>query len=61
MYYADVLQLIGKNAAGLIQQGEYVNIRLWDLLNQKDAADERSAEEIARDVLSKAGLEVIDK
>ena len=53
MYLTDVLRLLGENAA-MLTKGSYVTVRWADLDKQKE--DERSAEEIALDVIRKAGL-----
>ena len=53
-YVTDVLQLIGENIA-TIARGSYVVNRWLDLVEEKKP-DNRSADEIAADVILHAGL-----
>ena len=53
-YVTDVLQLIGENIAS-IARGSYVVSRWLDLVEEKKP-DNRSADEIAADVILHAGL-----
>lgn len=53
-YVTDVLRLIGENIA-TVARGSYITSRWLDLEDEKKP-DNRSADEIAADIILKAGL-----
>ena len=53
IYVTDNLRIIGKNT------GTYMDKRYYDMVNPK-IQDNRTGEEIVADVLSRAGIEVIN-
>lgn len=54
-YITDVLQLICENVAQTAPKGSYITAKWRELATDKPK-DERSADEIALDVIRKAGL-----
>lgn len=57
IYISDALRIIGENTAKYAG-GSYMNSRYVDIVSPK-TKDERTGEEIAADVIKRAGLEVI--
>ena len=53
-YIAEVMRLIGENVAS-ITGGSYITSKWVDLLDRKPE-DDRTADEIALDVITRAGL-----
>ena len=56
IYVTDCLRMIAENTAKL-SKGSYTAAIFYDIINPKPK-DERSGEEIAADIIKKAGLEV---
>ena len=56
-YYAECLRIITENTAK-ISGGAYITAKLSDILNPKPV-DNRTGEEIAADIIKRAGIEVI--
>ena len=57
IYVADCLRIISENTAK-ISRGSYINAKLADIINPKPV-DKRTGEEIAADIIKRAGIEVI--
>ena len=57
IYVADCLRIITENTAK-IGGGSYITAKLFDIINPKPV-DNRSGEEIAADIIKRAGIEVI--
>ena len=57
IYVADCLRIISENTAK-IGGGSYITAKLSDIINPKPA-DNRTGEEIAADIIKRAGIEVI--
>lgn len=56
-YYAECLRIITENTAK-ISGGSYIAVTLSDILNPKPV-DNRTGEELAADIIKRAGIEVI--
>lgn len=59
IYITDALKVIAENTSNFAG-GSTLTVRYADILNGK-GADSRTAQEIADDVIQRAGLEVIKK
>ena len=57
IYYAECLRIITENTAK-IGGGSYITVKLDDILNPKQV-ENRAGEEIAADIIKRAGIEVI--
>ena len=57
IYVTDCLRMVAENTAKL-SQGTYTAARFYDIINPKPA-DNRTGEEIAADIIKRAGIEVI--
>lgn len=57
IYYAECLRIITENTAK-IGGGSYIAVKLADILNPKQV-ENRTGEEIAADIIKRAGIEVI--
>ena len=57
IYYAECLRIITENTAK-IGGGSYITVKLDDILNPKQV-ENRTGEEIAADIIKRAGIEVI--
>ena len=57
IYVADCLRMATENTAKM-SQGSYTAARFYDIINPKPA-DNRSGNEIAADIIKRAGIEVI--
>ena len=57
IYVADCLRIISENTAKM-GGGSYITAKLADIINPKPA-DNRTSEEIAADIIKRAGIEVI--
>ena len=57
IYYAECLRIITENTAK-IGGGSYITVKLDDILNPKPV-DNRTGEELAADIIKRAGIEVI--
>lgn len=57
IYYAECLRIITENTAK-ISGGSYITVKLSDILNPKPV-DNRTGEELAADIIKRAGIEVI--
>lgn len=57
IYVADCLRIISENTAKM-GGGSYITAKLADIINPKPA-DNRTGEEIAADIIKRAGIEVI--
>ena len=57
IYYAECLRIITENTAK-IGGGAYITVKLADILNPKQV-ENRTGEEIAADIIKRAGIEVI--
>ena len=57
IYYAECLRIISENTAK-IGGGSYITVKLDDILNPKQV-ENRTGEEIAADIIKRAGIEVI--
>ena len=57
IYVTDCLRMVAENTAKL-SQGTYTTARFYDIVNPKQA-DKRTGEEIAADIIKRAGIEVI--
>ena len=57
IYIADCLRIISENTAKF-GGGSYITVKLADIINPKQA-DNRTGEEIAADIIKRAGIEVI--
>lgn len=57
IYVADCLRIISENTAK-IGGGSYITAKFYDIINPKPA-DNRTGEEIAADIIKRAGIEVI--
>ena len=57
IYYAQCLRIITENTAK-IGGGSYITVKFYDIINPKPV-DNRSGEEIAADIIKRAGIEVI--
>ena len=59
-YLADSLMAIANNTAGLAEQGQVMTARLAELMSWVDV-DERTGDEIALDIINRAGLRMADE
>ena len=57
IYVSDCLRIISENTAKM-GGGSYITAKFADIINPKPA-DNRSGEEIAADIIKRAGIEVI--
>ena len=57
IYVTDCLRIISENAAKMCC-GAYITAKFSDIINPKPA-DNRTGEEIAADIIKRAGIEVI--
>ena len=57
IYVTDCLRIISENTAKM-GGGSYITSKFADIINQKPA-DNRTGEEIAADIIKRAGIEVI--
>ena len=57
IYVTDCLRMATENTAKL-SQGTYTAARFYDMINQKPVVN-RTGEEIAADIIKRAGIEVI--
>ena len=57
IYYAECLRIISENTAKMAG-GSYIVAKLSDIINPKPV-EKRTAEEIAADIIKRAGIEVI--
>ena len=57
IYYAECLRIITENTAK-ISCGSYITAKLADIINPKPV-DKQTGEEIAADIIRRAGIEVI--
>ena len=57
VYVTDCLRMVTENTAK-ISGGAYITVKLSDILNPKPV-DNRTGEEIAADIIKRAGIEVI--
>lgn len=57
IYYAECLRIIAENTAKRCV-GSYITVKLADILNP-NPVDNRNGEEIAADIIKRAGIEVI--
>lgn len=57
IYVTDCLRMATENVAKM-SQGSYTSARFYDIINPK-TVDNRSGEEIAADIIKRAGIEVI--
>ena len=57
IYYAECLRIISENTAKM-GGGSYITVKLADIINPKPV-DDRAGEEIAADIIKRAGIEVI--
>ena len=57
IYVTDCLRIISENTAKMCG-GSYITAKLADIINPKPV-DDRTGEEIAADIINRAGIEVI--
>lgn len=57
IYVADCLRIISENTAKM-GGGAYITAKLADIINPKPV-DKRTGEEIAADIIKRAGIEVV--
>ena len=57
IYVSDCLRIISENTAR-ISNGSYVTAKFSDIINPKPA-ENRTGEEIAADIIKRAGIEVV--
>ena len=57
IYVTDCLRMVAENTAKMTQ-GAYTVARFYDIINPKPV-DNRNGEEIAADIIKRAGIEVI--
>ena len=57
IYVTDCLRMVTENTAKM-SQGAYTSARFYDIINPKPS-DNRTGEEIAADIIERAGIEVI--
>ena len=57
IYVSDCLRIISENTAKM-SGGSYITAKFADIINPKPA-DNRTGEEIAADIIKRAGIEVI--
>ena len=57
IYVTDCLRMVTENTAKM-SQGAHTAARFYDIINPKPGAD-RTGEEIAADIIKRAGIEVI--
>ena len=57
IYVSDCLRIISENTAKICG-GSYITAKLADIINPKPV-DDRTGEEIAVDIINRAGIEVI--
>ena len=57
IYHAECLRIISENTAKMCG-GSYITVKLADIINPK-TVDNRTGEEIAADIIKRAGIEVI--
>ena len=57
IYYAECLRVITENTAKM-GGGSYITAKLFDIINPKPV-EKRTGEEIAADIIKRAGIEVI--
>lgn len=55
IYVTDSLKLITENTARLVNDGQYMTMRWCDVI-RNEPVDNRSGEEVAADVMKRAGL-----
>jgi phosphoribosylformylglycinamidine (FGAM) synthase PurS component len=55
IYVTDALKMLTENTARQVSDGKYYDLRWWDALNKK--SEEKSAEEIAEEILKGIGGE----
>ena len=58
IYVTDCLRIISENTAKMVNGGSYITAKFEDIINPKPA-DNRTGEEIAADIIKRAGIEVI--
>ncbi len=58
IYVTDCLRIISENTAKMVRGGSYITANFSDIINPKPA-DNRTGEEIAADIIKRAGIEVI--
>ena len=58
IYVTDCLRIISENTAKMVNGGSYITAKLADIINPKPV-DNRTGEEIAADIIKRAGIEVI--
>ena len=57
IYYGECLRIISENTAKAVC-GSYITAKFADIINPKPV-DDRAGEEIAADIIKRAGIEVI--
>lgn len=57
VYVTDCLRMVTENTAKM-SQGAYTSARFYDIINPKPVGN-RTGEEIAADIIKRAGIEVI--
>ena len=57
IYVTDCLRMVTENTAKM-SQGAYTSARFYDIINPKPV-EKRTGEEIAADIIKRAGIEVI--
>ena len=57
IYYAECLRIIAENTAKM-GGGSYITAKLLDIINPK-SVEKRTGEEVAADIIKRAGIEVI--
>ena len=57
IYVTDCLRMVTENAAKM-SKGAYTSARFYDIINPKPV-ENRTGEEIAADIIKRAGIEVI--
>ena len=58
IYVCDCLRIISENTAKNCDGGSYITSKFEDIINPKPV-DNRTGEEIAADIIKRAGIEVI--
>lgn len=58
IYVTDCLRIISENTAKMVMGGSYITANFSDIINPKPS-DNRTGEEIAADIIKRAGIEVI--
>lgn len=60
IYVSECARITTENTARMAgKEAKYMSVKLNDLINPKPV-DDRSGDEIANDILSRAGIEVVD-